>query len=105
ILHQLLERDMPNLVRMDASLLSGLAAEALTRHTPENLSRVYFCNSGTETIETAIKFSRCATGRQGVIYCDHAFHGLSTCSLALNGSELLRTRFGDLLPGTAMIPF
>jgi ornithine--oxo-acid transaminase len=105
IMQQVMSRDLPNLVRMDASLLAGLAAEALTRHTPENLSRVYFCNSGTETIETAIKFSRCTTGRQGVIYCDHAFHGLTTGSLALNGSEFFRSRFGDLLPGTEMIPF
>ena len=105
IMQQVLSRDLPNLVRMDASLLAGLAAEALTRHTPENLSRVFFCNSGTETIETAIKFARCATGRQGVIYCDHAFHGLTTGSLALNGSDFFRQRFGDLLPGTQMIPF
>ncbi|HEX4792783.1 MAG TPA: aspartate aminotransferase family protein [Humisphaera sp.] len=105
IMQQVLGRDLPNLVRMDAGLLSGLAAEALTKHTPENLSRVFFCNSGTETIETAIKFARCATGRQGIIYCDHSFHGLTTGSLALNGSEFFRSRFGQLMPGTVMIPF
>lgn len=105
ILQQLLTRDLPNLVRMDCSLLSGLVAEMLTKHTSENLSRVYFCNSGTETIETALKFSRCATGRQGVIYCDHAFHGLTTGSLSLNGSDFFRSRFGDLMPGAQMVPF
>jgi ornithine--oxo-acid transaminase len=105
ILQQLLTRDMPNLVRMECSLLSGLVAEMLTKHTSENLSRVYFCNSGTETIETALKFSRCATGRQGVIYCDHAFHGLTTGSLSLNGSDFFRSRFGDLMPGAQMVPF
>ena len=105
ILQQLMSHDMPNLVRMDASLLAGLAAEMLTKHTPENLSRVFFCNSGTETIETAIKFARCATGRQGVIYCDHAFHGLTTGSLSINGSDFFRKRFGQLMPGSEMIPF
>ena len=105
ILQQLLERDMPNLVRMDCSLLAGLAAQALTKHTPEPLSRVFFTNSGTETMETAIKFARCATGRNGIVYCDHAFHGLTTGSLALNGSSFFRERFGELLPGTTMIPF
>ncbi|MDB5330929.1 MAG: aspartate aminotransferase family protein [Phycisphaerales bacterium] len=105
ILQQLLTRDLPNLVRMDCSLLSGLVAEMLTKHTSENLSRVYFCNSGTETIETALKFSRCATGRQGVVYCDHAFHGLTTGSLSLNGSDFFRSRFGDLMPGAQMVPF
>ena len=105
ILQQVMNQNLPNLVRMDCSLLSGLVAEMLTKHTSENLSRVFFCNSGTESIETAIKFSRCATGRQGIVYCDHAFHGLSTGSLALNGSDFFRARFGELMPGTQMIPF
>ena len=105
ILQQVLGRDLPNLVRMDCSLLSGLVAEMLTKHAPEPLSRVFFTNSGTESIETAIKFARCATGRSGLVYCDHAFHGLTTGSLALNGSSFFRDRFGELLPGTTMIPF
>jgi ornithine--oxo-acid transaminase len=105
ILEQLIATDQPNLVRMDCSLLSGLVAEKLTQHTHPALSRVFFCNSGTETIETAIKFSRCATGRGEIVYCDHAFHGLSTGSLALNGADFFRERFGDLLPGTRKIPF
>ena len=105
ILQQILEQDMPNLVRMECSLLSGLVAEKLTQHTSDNLSRVFFCNSGTETIETAIKFARCATGRQGIIYCDHGFHGLTTGSLSLNGSDFFKARFGDLMPGTQMVGF
>jgi len=108
ILTQLMGRDMPNLVRMDCSLLSGLVAEKLTgvaSATGANLSRVFFCNSGTETVETAIKFARCKTGRQGVVYCDHAFHGLTTGSLALNGADFFRERFGELMPGTVKIPF
>src|SRR5581483_9282181 len=58
VLQQILSQDMPNLVRMDCSLLSGLVAEMLTRHAPDSLSRVFFCNSGTESVETAIKFAR-----------------------------------------------
>jgi ornithine--oxo-acid transaminase len=105
ILQDILAQDLPNLVRMDCGLLSGLVAEKLTKHTPDSLSRVFFANSGTETIETAIKFARCATGRGGIVYCDHAFHGLTTGALALNGSSFFRDRFGDLLPGTVMVPF
>lgn len=105
ILRQLLEHDMPNLVRMDCSLLAGLAAEMLTKHTPPSLSRVFFTNSGTETVESAIKFARCATGRNGIVYCDHAFHGLTTGSLAINGSSFFKERFGELLPGAVMVPF
>jgi ornithine--oxo-acid transaminase len=105
ILQQLLTRDMPNLVRMDCSILSGLVAEMLTKHTPDSLSRVFFTNSGTETVETAIKFARCTTGRSPIVYCDHAFHGLTTGSLALNGSNFFRDRFGELMPQTVMVPF
>ena len=71
------------------------------QHTPRgDFSRVFFCNSGTETVEGAIKFARCSTGRQDIVYCDHAFHGLTTGSLALNGADFFRERFGDLMPGT-----
>jgi ornithine--oxo-acid transaminase len=105
ILQQLIGRDMPNLVRMDCSLLSGLAAQMLTKHAGGDLSRVFFCNSGTEATEGAMKFARCVTGRQDVVYCDHAFHGLTMGSLALNGADFFRERFGDLLPGTRKVPF
>jgi ornithine--oxo-acid transaminase len=105
ILQQLLEKDLPNLVRMDCGILSGLVAEKLTSHTTEGLSRVFFTNSGTETVETAIKFARCNTGRSGIVYCDHAFHGLTTGSLAVNGSNFFKNRFGELMPGTSMVPF
>jgi ornithine--oxo-acid transaminase len=105
ILKQLLDEDLPNLVRMHCSPLSGLVAEKLTEHVGGGLTRVFFCNSGTESVEGAIKFARCATGRQDIIYCDHAFHGLTTGALAVNGADFFRERFGDLLPGTRKVPF
>ena len=97
--------DRPNLVRMDCSLLSGLAAQALVRHASGGLSRVFFTNSGTETVEGALKFARCATGRQNVIFCDHAFHGLTLGSLSVNGDQFFREQFGELIPGGRKIPF
>jgi ornithine--oxo-acid transaminase len=105
IIQQLMNQDMPNLVRMDCSLLSGLVAEMLTRHTSEGLSRVFFCNSGAESVETAIKFARCNTGRQDIIYCDHAFHGLTTGALSVNGAKFFQERFGEFAPGPKMVPF
>lgn len=105
VLKQYLDRDLPNLVRMDCSLLSGLAAEMLTRHTSEGLSRVFFTNSGTEAVEGAMKFARCFTGRSKIVYCDHGFHGLTTGSLSINGAEFFRERFGPLLPDTLKVPF
>ena len=63
VLEQVLLRDMPNLVRMDCSLLAGLVAEKLTLHAGGDLTRVFFCNSGTESVEAAIKFARCYARR------------------------------------------
>jgi len=105
VLHQVMDMNRANLVRMETGLLSGLVAEKLTQHTSSDLTRCFFTNSGTETVESAIKFARCATGRQDIIYCDHAFHGLTTGSLALNGAEFFRERFGQLMPGTRKVPF
>jgi ornithine--oxo-acid transaminase len=105
MIEQVLSRQMPNLVRMECSLLAGLVAEKLTSHTGPKLSRVFFTNSGTESVETAIKFARCATGKRKILYCEHAFHGLTVGSLSLNGAEFFRERFGDLMPGTQAVPF
>lgn len=105
ILEGIMGRNLANLVRMDCGLLSGLVAEKLTSKTGGDLSRVFFCNSGTETVEGAIKFARCFTSRQQIVYCDHGFHGLTTGSLALNGANFFRERFGDLMPGTEKVPF
>ena len=55
-----LNADLPNLVQMDVSLLSGLLAERLLAHIP-NQEKVFFCNSGTEAVEAAIKLARAAT--------------------------------------------
>jgi ornithine--oxo-acid transaminase len=105
ILKSIMDSEMPNLVRMDCSLLAGLVAEKLTGHAGGDLTRVFFCNSGTEAIEGAIKFARCSTGRSEIVYCDHAFHGLTTGSLSLNGAEFFRERFGELLPNTRKVGF
>ena len=109
ILEQVLSRDMPNLVRMDCSLLAGLVAEKLVCHagvsSGRDLTRVFFCNSGTESVEAAIKFARCYTRKQRILFCDHAFHGLTVGALSLNGSEFFRERFGNLMPDTSKVPF
>jgi acetylornithine/succinyldiaminopimelate/putrescine aminotransferase len=104
-LHQAIDADLPNLVQLDCALLPGILAEALVARAHPGIERVFFTNSGAEAIESAIKFARCATGRSRILFGDHAFHGLTTGALSLNGGTEFRTGFGDLLPGTEMIPF
>lgn len=102
-LHDVLDAELADLVQFDCPLLPGLLAERLLSHAP-GLERVYFCNSGTEAVEAALKFARCATGRPRIIYFDRGFHGLTAGSLSVNGAEEFRRGFGPLLPDTP-IPF
>jgi ornithine--oxo-acid transaminase len=104
-LRQAIEADLPNMVQMDCALLPGLLAEQLVSRSPKNIERAFFCNSGSEAVESAIKFARAATKRSRVCYHEHAFHGLTTGTLALNGSAEFKAGFGPLLPGATEIPF
>jgi len=104
-LHQALDLDLPNMVQMDCALLPGLLAEQLVARAHDGIGRAFLCNSGTEAVEAAIKFARYATKRSKIVYCDHAFHGLSTGALSLNGGTEFRAGFGPLLPGTIEVPF
>jgi ornithine--oxo-acid transaminase len=98
-IRDVLELDLPNMVQMDCSLLSGLLAEALTKRTPKHLDAVFFCNSGTEAMEGALKFARAATQRPRVLSLGGAFHGLSLGSLSLMGCESFTEGFGPLMQG------
>ena len=102
-LRDVLEMDLPNMVQMDCSLLSGLLAEALLKKTPPHLDAVFFCNSGAEANEGAIKFARAATGRSGLVSLEKAFHGLSNGALSTMGDESFREGFGPLLENCTRI--
>jgi ornithine--oxo-acid transaminase len=96
-IRDVLDLNLPNMVQMDCSLLSGLLAEAITKRSPPHLDAVFFCNSGTEAMEGALKFARAATGRKRVISLESAFHGLSIGALSLMGCESFTEGFGPLM--------
>ena len=85
-IHDVIDADLADLTQFDAPPLAGVLAERLLATTP-HLDRVYFGNSGTEAVEAALKFARYATGRRRIVYCDHAFHGLTAGSLSVNGGQ------------------
>jgi ornithine--oxo-acid transaminase len=105
VLQEVLAAELPNLVQMDTSLLSGLLAERLQRLTPPGLDRIFFANSGTESVEAAIKFSRHATGRTKIVYCRGGYHGLTMGSLSATGDPHFREGFGPFLPDFIEVPF
>src|SRR6266581_2811783 len=96
-LHDALDAQLADWTQFDCGPLPGLLAQRLLARAP-GLDRVFFCSSGTEAVESALKFARYATGRGRVLYCDHAFHGLTTGSLSVNGSAEFRRGFDPLLP-------
>ncbi|MEV4440818.1 aspartate aminotransferase family protein [Streptomyces sp. NPDC049577] len=100
-MHDVLDASLADLTRFDCPPLPGLLAEKLLSYAP-HLDRVFFGNSGTEAVETALKFARYATGKKRVLYCEHAFHGLTAGSLSVNGEEGFRDGFAPLLPDTAV---
>jgi len=102
-LQQVLDSDFPGWVGFDAPPLAAVLARELTKRMPGDLDTVFFCNSGTEAIEAAIKFARAATGRPCTVHLTKSFHGLTTGALSLNGEASFRRGFEPLLPSSAVV--
>jgi len=80
----------------------GLLAERLVRAS--GLCRAFFCNSGTEANEAALKFARLANpGRAGVVALNESFHGRTLGSLSMTGHEAYRKPFEPLMPGVTFV--
>lgn len=82
-------------------------AENLIRLTPgKSGKKVFFTNSGTETLEAAIKVAKSASGRQRFVAFVNAFHGRTLGSLSLTASKPVHTEgFFPFMPGTYHIPY
>ncbi|MAG59052.1 MAG: aspartate aminotransferase family protein [Planctomycetes bacterium] len=104
VLRDVVDSDLPNWVAFDIPPLAGRLAEELLRRMPSELERVYFCNSGAECVEAAIKFARRATGHSRILYAHRAFHGLTCGALSVNGDQSFRDGFEPFLPGTGEVP-
>ena len=87
--------------------------EALAERLVENsfADTVFFCNSGTEATELAIKMARKywadsdTPERTTILTFEGAFHGRSIAAISAAGSEKLTKGFGPLLPGFRQLPF
>src|SRR3954462_11355023 len=104
-LTEAMERQTPNAPQMGVSPVTPLLAEELVRRAPASIGKALFTNSGTESVEAAIKLGRAATKRARVVCVEHAFHGLTLGSLSVNGEAAFTDRFGPYLPDIARVPF
>lgn len=80
-------------------------AEKLVDLAPGNLSRVFFCNSGAEANEAALKFARSSTGKPEIIACMRGFHGKTMGALAATWGSEYQKPFGPMLPGLKHVPY
>jgi ornithine--oxo-acid transaminase len=95
----------PAMLQSHVADTAGQLARQLTERTGHRLTKTFFCSSGSEGIESVIKFARARTRRNGIVYARGAFHGLTCGALSLMGSPFWREGFGPMLPNTYEIPF
>jgi len=98
-------RRMPASARAMARPAEADLAALLAQVTPGDLQYSFFCHSGTEANEGAIKLARLATGRPGIIATQGAFHGKTLGALSASGREKYRAPFQPLVPGFRHVPF
>lgn len=83
---------------------SKLAAK-LAHITPGELQFSFFCNSGAEAAEAALKIARMSTGRKNFVSAVGSYHGKTLGALSVSGRDKYKTPFGPLLPGCVQVPF
>ena len=80
-------------------------AEKLASLAPGNLNKAFFCNSGAEANEAAIKFARASTGRPEIIAAMRGFHGKTMGALAATWGPEYQKPFAPMLPGLKHVPY
>ena len=79
--------------------------EKFSKIAPINLQKTFFTNSGTESVEAALKFSRKYTGKPGVLALNGSYHGKTFGSLSVTYNEKYRKSFLPLLDNIQFIPY
>lgn len=80
-------------------------AKKLAEITPGDLQFSFFCNSGAEAAEAAIKIARMSTGRTGLVSATGSYHGKTLGALSVSGRDKYKTPFAPLLPGCVNVPY
>ncbi len=98
-------RRMPMSVRAMPRRPEAELAALLAELTPGDLRYSFFCNSGAEAVEGALKLARIATGRPHFVATEGAFHGKTFGALSATGRDKYRRPFEPLVPGFRHVPF
>lgn len=100
-----LDRGGPAMLQSHVSELAGELGRRLCTLAGGELKKAFFCSSGSEGVEAAIKFARATTKRSGIICATKSFHGLTSGALSLMSDSFWREGFGPLLEDVFMVPF
>lgn len=79
--------------------------EKMSEILPKKLSKIFFSNSGAESTEAALKFSRKFTGKSGIIAMSGGYHGKTFGALSVTHNEKYRKSFQPLLEGVKFVPY
>ncbi|MHB0976972.1 MAG: aspartate aminotransferase family protein [Candidatus Aquicultorales bacterium] len=100
-----LMREEPKFLQATLNPFAGALAKNLTTLAPGDLDICFFCNSGAESVEAALKTARAATGRPAFVYTEDSFHGKTFGALSVTGREKYRKPFEPLLAECRQIPY
>lgn len=96
---------LPNILQASIGTMAAVLASNLSKITPGDLKRSFFCNSGAEAVEGALKLARAATGKTKFIHCTGAFHGKTFGALSVTGREKYQKPFRPLLQSCVAVPY
>jgi ornithine--oxo-acid transaminase len=100
-----LDGDGPAMLQSNVCDLAGVLAARLCERAGGKLTKAFFASSGSEGVETVIKFARAHTGRTGLLSARGSFHGLTCGALSLMSDAFWKDGFGPLLPDTELVSF
>jgi len=98
-------KNMPNILQASLGSLTAVLAKNLALIAPGDLKRSFFCNSGAEAVEGALKLARIASRKEKIIYCEGSFHGKTLGALSVTGREKYKRNFQPLIPNCQAVPF
>lgn len=98
-------KDYPAMLQAGLSEFAAALSHNLSLIAPEGLKITYFCSSGAEAVEAALKTARAATGRKNFLYCKNSYHGKTFGALSVTDNKKYKNPFLPVLDKTNSIPF
>ncbi len=95
----------PKLIQATLNPYAGALAKNLASLAPGDLEISFFCCSGADAVEAALKTARAATGKPAFVYAANSFHGKTFGALSVTGREKYRKPFEPLMPNCREVPY